>query len=266
MGLVAKPRPEKLRAGLTKQERAEVQESLDPDARLAAWEATWGPLSNVQKERLNELWNSFHELPGPVWLNARRVNDPESKSVFARFVAYYLLSPEAQAPAPGWYVSGYLARTPTSGTTVRQLAIEPENEDQPGVTVEVLRGVKPGEIIGKVRALFDVTAQAAALEQGWGTRHLSLDQRNEIATLADEARRITLKRGAKGFPDSYYRGLAAAYVEERGRGRGVLNRLADRYDRPRETIRDHLNRARTRGFLQGGGRSGKLSYEPGPRF
>jgi hypothetical protein len=104
------------------------------------------------------------------------------------------------------------------------------------------------------------------MRRAWDVQPLKAEDLEELASAAARVRRPKAARGRKGLPNSYYRGLAAAYLAERERGRGVVPRLAARFDVSPRRIKDHLNIAKRRGFLQGGGHTGRLSYEPGPHF
>jgi hypothetical protein len=157
-----------------------------------------------------------------------------------------------------------VSRTESGDTVITHLAVEPVDDGQGVVNSEFLRSIRPSEIVTKVQAKLDATATASELLRTWGVP----DPRTlyELRRMAFEARRMQLKRGSTGFPDSYYRGLAFDYLEQRRRGRGVLKRLARMYDREEKTIRDHLNRAKARDYLTGGGHTGKPSYAPGPKL
>jgi hypothetical protein len=266
--------------GITGEERQCLESELDLDASEKAWEQVWGPLSNDQREVLARRVQTFSGLDGPVLLTARRTQIAGSPGVFARFACYSLL-PSGPQTAAGWFLSGYLAYKPTEEQIERwrkagmeplpprrvyitRLAIEPEKEGQELKAV-TFRAIKVDAIIAKVRAYFRVTAEARALLAGWGVT-LSPADLSDVDEMVAAARRITPKRGASGFPDDYYYALATDYLEELDRGRGVHGRLAKLYGQPEAKIRDHLNRAKRAGWLEGGGHQGKLSYRPGPRL
>jgi len=271
--MTKQPRLEKLQSGITLEEREQLLRELDLEASEEDWERVWGPLSGDQQEALARLLAVFNETDGPVLLKARLAKVAESAGTFARFFAYALLP-------GGWYLSGYLAYKPTDAQVeawkragldpipprrvyVRHLAIEPENEGNP-LTAEVLRAVKIESLITKVRAYFRVTAEAQALLEGWGIQLSPEDLVGRDERVA-VARRIPPKRGSRGLPDEYFLGLALDYLAEQDGGRGVHGRLAEAYGQSEAKIRDHLNRAKKRGWLEGG-EQGKLSYRPGPRL
>jgi hypothetical protein len=63
------------------------------------------------------------------------------------------------------------------------------------------------------------------------------------------------------------RSVAIAYIEESevGTGRGLLNRMSERFGRPEGTVRTWVSRARKDGWL-GPGARGRAGAEPGPKL
>lgn len=75
------------------------------------------------------------------------------------------------------------------------------------------------------------------------------------------------RSGRQPMSDDFLRSLAVAYLRETTHGKppGALKRLATEFDRPEETVRTWLARARERGWL-GPSRKGRRGAEPGPRL
>ncbi|WP_225840298.1 hypothetical protein [Streptomyces sp. NK08204] len=75
------------------------------------------------------------------------------------------------------------------------------------------------------------------------------------------------RRGRQALPDDLLKKVAEAYLRETAHGRppGAVKRLAAEFDRPEETVRSWIARARSRGWL-GPSRQGRRGAEPGPRL
>lgn len=59
----------------------------------------------------------------------------------------------------------------------------------------------------------------------------------------------TQRRGRPPIPGDLLEEVAIAYLDEAKRGRGLTRRLALRFDRPEETVRDWIRACRVRGYL-----------------
>jgi hypothetical protein len=105
------------------------------------------------------------------------------------------------------------------------------------------------------------------LEQlGYGAA-VSEERRRWAQRVADEARSVTLRRGRRGYPPDFYRGVALDYLalQDQGVSRGIQKRLAQERGVPWETVRDWVHGATKRGFL-GPGQKGKAGRAPGPHL
>jgi hypothetical protein len=72
--------------------------------------------------------------------------------------------------------------------------------------------------------------------------------------------------GRPKLADDLLRQVALAYLAEVRAGRGVLRRLAERFERPETTIRDWVRIARREGWLGPATKSGRRGADPGPRL
>jgi len=73
------------------------------------------------------------------------------------------------------------------------------------------------------------------------------------------------RRGRPPLSDELLEEVALAYLEEAKRGRGLTRRLASRFDRPEETVRDWIHACRVRGYLSPGV-TGRRGAQPGDRL
>ncbi len=122
-----------------------------------------------------------------------------------------------------------------------------------------LRRLRLHALVAQVRRrVFTLHRGAAA--QGVATAQLA-----ELATKTQEP--PPLQRGRGGYPAGHYRRIARAYLAlvENGASRGVLQQLAEAEQRPVQTIRSWLARAKRDGYITSTerGRAGAL---PGPNL
>jgi hypothetical protein len=261
--------PIELRTGLTPEEYA-LLEAFDFENRD---EVNWiRQLTKEQAAQWETVRRSQVDLEGSTWvIDAWRVDHPVA---IARFLA------TVEGPVPTsrpprdpdhrivvgsvWYLAGYLGRTDSDDEAVTHLAIEAGRSfAEMGVTSDVMRAISTADLLAKVQAFLRAKDTLDDLVEAWGVP--DVDELADLRKTAHEARRMQLHRGSGGFPDAYYRGLAWDYLEQKSGRRGVLARLARMYEREQRVIRDHLHRAKVRGFLAGGV-SGKLSYVAGPNL
>ncbi len=73
------------------------------------------------------------------------------------------------------------------------------------------------------------------------------------------------RRGRPPLDDELLEEVALAYLEEAKRGRGLTRRLAAKFDRPEETVRDWIHACRVRGYLSPGA-TGRRGAQPGERL
>jgi hypothetical protein len=186
--------------------------------------------------------------------------------VFGSFAALDLIDGEP------WLVKGDLASVDGVALTQALTIWRWRGGSGSEVTGTVLRSVRVALI--RDRALQGLRRADVAVDSYRTLLGLSaLDERERelIRRAAASARREGLKRGRTGYPDDHYRGVALRYLElvdegyGRQPGKGIRSRLARDYDRPPETVRDWIRRARELGFLEGGG-PGRLDVRPGPNL
>jgi len=159
-----------------------------------------------------------------------------------------------------WLARGWVQlNTATGLPDLRQLAIEPWNHSSE-LTVTVMRAVPAGRIRDAVVARAKAEAQLVEIGMGWAAPA----NPTASAVLAAHDRP---RRGRPPLPDSHYAAVAEAYLEicDEGLQSTVLVELARRFNRPRETMRDHVGRARELGYLSRG-RQGRPGASPGPRL
>lgn len=250
---------DELQVGLTPDERRLCRAALDnpTDVNLA-----FCRLQRSLGLRQEEYWAEGQAaIPGSAYVLAAWPIEHDHVSV--RFLAFDS-APKRGADGAGsfWFVSGYLGHT-RSGEVLTHLAFECEEDGEP-LTSDVVRSFRLPEIAAKVKAVIETNARRERiLREIWGVPDMATLEALEQA--ARDARQMELRRGRAGFPDRYYQGLAFDYLREAERGRGALLKLGALYGQKRQTIRDHLSRAKARGFLQGG-QPGRLSYQAGPRL
>ncbi|MEV6679438.1 hypothetical protein AB0N09_21675 [Streptomyces erythrochromogenes] len=145
-----------------------------------------------------------------------------------------------------------------SGPTVRLTRLELHPNDPAGaLSAAQVKGVPFGRIVGSLQTLF-------ALEEA--RRGGALPPPPQPSASPEEPGRP--RRGGRPLiTDDLLRQLADAYLEETAEGKpaGALRRVATRFDRPTETIRTWLARARKEGWLAPAVR-GRAGGEPGPKL
>ncbi|MCS7007393.1 MAG: hypothetical protein RMM28_09350 [Thermoleophilia bacterium] len=237
-----------LPVGITEEERAWLESQLA----ISAWERQELP----DAARLGEILTAYSAIPHPVVLGAQPIT--EHPPLLARFYAYEFLGPRRASAHAGWFLSGYLVRRPSGDVAIRDLAIEPEQETQIGITTDVLRAISPSQIVAKVRAYLDALPDLLALEGA------------EDAALADESREVarstSTRRGRPSFSDPFFEQLARECLKDYAKnGPGVIPRIARRHNRPEETVRQWIRRATREGWLQPR-QPGEPVWLPGPRL
>lgn len=136
----------------------------------------------------------------------------------------------------------------STGLVISRLEVRSPASEPVGLTHQLLRKVPLGKILAVARARFAQNESA----------HLRLAGGPSAGTLPPGRVQVT---------DELLRQVASAYLEETrpGKDRAVLQRLADRFQRPKGTVRTWLGRAREEGWL-GPGVQGRPGAEPGPRL
>jgi hypothetical protein len=139
-----------------------------------------------------------------------------------------------------------------------------------GITGASLRGIPIGRILA--------WAHEAMASSEWRTKGLMMlgfsgTKVMQVPELAPHVRAALERTAAvpsrrKGRPplsDDLLEAVSRAYLEEAKRGRGLTHRLAIRFDRPEETIRDWIHACRIRGYLSPGV-TGRRGAQPGGRL
>ena len=263
-------RQERLKTSIAPDERALLEQELN-------WWAKYEDLTDEEFERraseeeaanrkLAVVWQATNAIPSPVLIVARPARVSEDDSIVARFAAFDF-GPKKQGRREailqsGWFLSGYISRQRSGKFALRQLAIEPENPGQFGVTADVLRGLNPTMILAKVHAYLHDVAGASA------ERHLTKQERDQISagvTLAVEM--AEPGRGRRGRRQSDLERIARLCLDEYHlRGKGWLQRVVERENRPFGTIRDWVRAATKEGYLNGERGPGQTHLEPGPKL
>ena len=121
----------------------------------------------------------------------------------------------------------------------------------------MLRGLRLMRIRG--RALAQLRFKEFSFEQAIGTPM-------KIVAAAKEAE-TPRRRGRPGLPDDHYKRIALEYLElfAAGYRRGILDELACRHKRPKQTVRDWVHRARELDYLTKG-KQGRAGAKRGHRL
>lgn len=195
----------------------------------------------------------------PEWLDAQGLKDDDEVSTDA------IAAVEYESP-DGWLVRWVLAEQ--VGTLVpRSVTVEPIGRTTPagGVTANLLRELRPSRAASDAGALtagdaFERASRDTELTDLF-IRFARRDvQSSELPT--PKPRRV----GRPPLPDEHIATVAQAYLDELPRGRGVLRRLGERFDRTPEAMRDQVRIARDREFLSPAPKSGRKGATAGPRL
>lgn len=165
----------------------------------------------------------------------------------------------AQEVASEWAVRGRL-RVVDGQLVLEHLTF---HSPPPGVTSGMLRQLPLGLILAAARRQLEQLGHAANMTDAPVNDFTTAAR--ELAQQVDPAQ---MRRGRHGYPDDFYRRIAFAYLalqEQRESARGLLDDLAEAENKPRETIRDWVREARTRGFLSPTTR-GRAGASPGPKL
>lgn len=158
-----------------------------------------------------------------------------------------------------WTVFGDVKRG-AHGLVISRLEITPEASSS-GVTAGLLRKIPVGEILASIR-----TKAAWEAAQKANTRALLGEE--PIAGVFHEGDETRARRSGRApLTQELLRDVAVAYIEENAPGRpaGAMRRIAERFGKPEETVRNWVTRARRDGWL-GPSVKGRAGAEPGPRL
>lgn len=151
-----------------------------------------------------------------------------------------------------WAVSG---RARLEQNVVRLLSIEVQPPSPDGVvTASMVNRIPVGRIVGSLQTLL---ALDKARREGSGASEAPQSPKPEKQRHGGKPR----------ITDEKLRELAEAYLAETAEGKPArpLARIAKRFDRPEETVRTWLARARKEGWLAPGVK-GRAGGEPGPKL
>ena len=175
--------------------------------------------------------------------------------------------PERAPVGEGFLVWGTLALT-EGRLYFAELSLAPQRPEQASLNGRALRLIRLSPLLARAHAELASSAELASLARqlGWEDSPTAEEQ----AELARAAANSSPKRRPPGRPslgDQHYARIAHAYLDlqAQGYGRGIIRALAEQEQRPWQTIRDWVAKARKRGFLSAGqqGRAGAL---PGPQL
>ncbi len=140
-------------------------------------------------------------------------------------------------------VTGEVTRGPLGFIITR---MEISSPSPSGVTRELLRDVPIRDVIAVAR---------------------SKAQERQALTTPQSPVSVPTTSGRTEMTDDLLQRVAIAYLEETapGRERGAIQRMADRFNRPRGTVQTWIKRARKEGWLAPGP-PGRMGAEPGPRL
>jgi transposase-like protein len=145
-----------------------------------------------------------------------------------------------------------------------------------GITSALLRRIPIGSITDRAQRI--LTAREWKTEDVRIVGYLGITRSEPFEDLDESVRNAVMRaqaavetakqagrRGRPRLPDELLAQVAVAYLDEVTRGRGLMRRLAERFNRPEETLRDWVQTARRRGWLSEAtpGRRGAM---PGPRL
>jgi hypothetical protein len=169
-------------------------------------------------------------------------------------------------------VSGTAATFPVSeGPRITRLEITPA-DDNAELTAGIMKHVPLGAITVSLRSLVALERSEQMIDEA----RRNIDELpNVAAALIREATsqvQPALEKprrhgGREPLTDDLLRDVALTYLEETGPGKPKkpLERMAAKYDKPEETVRTWVSRARKAGWL-GPAMRGRAGAEPGPRL
>lgn len=146
-----------------------------------------------------------------------------------------------------WRASGDVVRG-KQGLKITRLEIGIDPELPTGITGSLMRQIPLGTLLDYVRAKIALSGAPKI-----------------TATMA--AHKPAHPGGRTPMSDELLCSVATAYLRETAPGQpsGAVRRIAEEFDRPEETIRTWIARARKSGWL-GPSVKGRAGAEPGPRF
>lgn len=184
--------------------------------------------------------------PDEVFIRAevdRRAAADQAEGVVATF--------ECRPRNDEWAVTGDITRN-AQGLVISRLELLSKDPAGNGVTGGLLRRVAVSDILHVARAHVALAVQAEA---------------EGDAAVYPVAPTSPRSGGRGALSDELLRSVAVAYLAETAPGRpaGAVKRIASEFERPEETVRSWIARARKAGWL-GPSVKGRAGAEPGPRL
>ncbi|MET8134655.1 hypothetical protein ABZV24_22330 [Streptomyces sp. NPDC005251] len=181
--------------------------------------------------------------PDEVYISAIADRDAAADQTEGAVVATF----EARPASGEWLAKGDITRG-SQGLVISRVELQAVDPTGSGITGSLLRRIQVGDILHLARA---TTARAA--------------QSSEPPKLIDYPPSRPRSGGRGALSDELLRSVAVAYLAETAPGRpsGAVKRMALEFDRPEETVRSWISRARKAGWL-GPSVKGRAGAEPGP--
>ncbi|MFR0358648.1 hypothetical protein [Streptomyces sediminimaris] len=180
--------------------------------------------------------------PDEVHISAFADPDAAAQQAEGAVVATF----ECRPTSGEWLAKGEIARG-SQGLVISRVELQAHNPAGSGITGSLLRRIQVGDVLHVARA---VTARAAQSTRAPAPEYPLWQPRSS---------------GRGALSDELLRGVAVAYLAETAPGRpaGAVKRMAQEFDRPEETVRSWVARARKAGWL-GPSVKGRAGAEPGP--
>ncbi|MEU1518291.1 hypothetical protein ABZ490_40140 [Streptomyces sp. NPDC005811] len=185
------------------------------------------------------------ENPDEVYIQAhvdRRAAAEQAEGVVATF--------ECRPRSEDWEAAGDISRN-AQGLVISRLELRAKDPAGNGVTGGLLRRIQVSDILHVARA------------------HVALAVQAEVEPVVYPPSTSSQPRsGGRGaLSAELLRSVAVAYLAETAPGRpaGAVKRMAAEFERPEETVRSWISRARKAGWL-GPSVKGRAGAEPGPRL
>lgn len=167
-----------------------------------------------------------------------------------------------------WLAYGELRRNTDGFIGLATLGIGPGVGGDRGITSEVMRAIKPSQLLREARA--DLAKKASWLEAQAAGFELS----DPLAGIAEQSASVLERttpraRGRAPLPPDFYFQIAREFLgvqDDEQRRDGVYRVLARRHGKPIETIRTWVRKAQREGFLSSGLRGKRAQRERGPRY
>ncbi|QIY95872.1 hypothetical protein HEP87_19835 [Streptomyces sp. S1D4-11] len=146
-----------------------------------------------------------------------------------------------------WLAHGDITRG-AQGLVISRVELQALNLTGNGITGSLLRRIQVGDVLHLARSVVARAAQSA-----------------EAPAPVESPEKRSRSGGRSALSEDLLRSVAVAYLAETAPGRpaGAVKRMAVQFDRPEETVRGWVARARKAGWL-GPSVKGRAGAEPGP--